>query len=123
MVKDCVKACLRSTYQFLFENCYELYNREFQADPNEPKRDPDDHGPRLDSVDFWHKLIALIVSVIEEDKNSYGPVLNQFPQELNIGQVSVFFNILCSNHFIFILSYERGSRLQKQKWEQQLGTE
>ena len=58
-----------------------------QVDPNEPKRDPDDHGPKLDSVDFWHKLIALIVSVIEEDKNSYGLVLNQFPQELNIGQV------------------------------------
>lgn len=58
-----------------------------QVDPNEPKREPDDNGPRLDSVDFWHKLIALIVSVIEEDKNSYAPVLNQFPQELNIGQV------------------------------------
>ncbi|KAL0118439.1 hypothetical protein PUN28_009239 [Cardiocondyla obscurior] len=88
VVKDCVKACLRSTYQFLFENCYDLYNREFQADPNDPKRDSDDHGPRLDSLDFWHKLIALIVSVIEEDKNSYGPVLNQFPQEFNIGQLS-----------------------------------
>ncbi|XP_037051144.1 protein unc-13 homolog B isoform X10 [Bradysia coprophila] len=88
VVKDCVKACLRSTYQFLFENCYELYNREFQVDPNEAKRDPDDHGPKLDNVDFWHKLIALIVSVIEEDKNSYGTVLNQFPQELNIGQLS-----------------------------------
>ncbi|XP_032588872.2 uncharacterized protein LOC6585783 isoform X3 [Drosophila mojavensis] len=88
VVKDCVKACLRSTYQFLFENCYELYNREFQVDPNEAKRDTDDHGPKLDSVDFWHKLIALIVSVIDEDKNSYGAVLNQFPQELNIGQLS-----------------------------------
>nr|XP_021205906.2 protein unc-13 homolog A isoform X1 [Bombyx mori]XP_037874394.1 protein unc-13 homolog A isoform X1 [Bombyx mori] len=88
VVKDCVKACLRSTYQFLFENCYELYNREFQVDPNEAKRDPADHGPQLDSVDFWHKLIALIVSVIEEDRNSYAPVLNQFPQELNIGQLS-----------------------------------
>ncbi|KRF85439.1 uncharacterized protein unc-13 isoform X4 [Drosophila virilis] len=88
VVKDCVKACLRSTYQFLFENCYELYNREFQVDPNETKRDTDDHGPKLDSVDFWHKLIALIVSVIDEDKNSYGTVLNQFPQELNIGQLS-----------------------------------
>ncbi|XP_026839148.1 protein unc-13 homolog A isoform X4 [Drosophila erecta] len=88
VVKDCVKACLRSTYQFLFENCYELYNREFQVDPNEAKRAPDDHEPKLDSVDFWHKLIALIVSVIDEDKNSYGTVLNQFPQELNIGQLS-----------------------------------
>ncbi|XP_037925907.1 protein unc-13 homolog B isoform X10 [Hermetia illucens] len=88
VVKDCVKACLRSTYQFLFENCYELFNREFQVDPNEAKRDPDDHGPKLDNVEFWHRLIALIVSVIEEDKTAYGTVLNQFPQELNIGQLS-----------------------------------
>ncbi|XP_046630783.1 uncharacterized protein LOC124310811 isoform X5 [Daphnia pulicaria] len=90
VVKDCATACLKSTYQFLFENCYELYAREYQAEPGEAKRDPEDHGPRLDSVDFWHKLIALIVSVIEEDKNSYAPVLNQFPQELNIGQLSAY---------------------------------
>lgn len=115
VVKDCVKACLRSTYQFLFENTYELYNREFQSDPNEPKRDPEDNGPRLDSVDFWHKLIALIVSVIEEDKNSYGPVLNQFPQELNIGQVIspseegfFWFRI----YLIIIYYYFRSSQLQ-----------
>lgn len=106
VVKDCVKACLRSTYQFLFENTYELYNREFQADPNEPKRDPDDHGPSLDSVDFWHKLIALIVSVIEEDKNSYGPVLNQFPQELNIGQVSSVFNTFIFKHCKIVMRFE-----------------
>ncbi|XP_018365120.1 PREDICTED: uncharacterized protein LOC108762575 isoform X2 [Trachymyrmex cornetzi] len=88
VVKDCVKACLRSTYQFLFENCFEMYNREFQVDPIEAARDMDDHGPRLDSLKFWHKLISLIVMVNDEDKNSYAPVLNQFPQELNIGQLS-----------------------------------
>ncbi|XP_065566666.1 protein unc-13 homolog A-like isoform X1 [Artemia franciscana] len=90
VVKDCATACLRSTYQFLFEHCYELYNREYQVDPAEAKRDAEESGPRLDSVDFWHKLIALIVSVIEEDRNSYAPVLNQFPQELNIGQLSCY---------------------------------
>jgi hypothetical protein len=60
-----------------------------QVDPNEAKRDAEDTGPRLDDLEFWHKLIALITSVIEEDKSSYGPVLNQFPQELNIGQVGI----------------------------------
>ncbi|XP_067124975.1 protein unc-13 homolog B isoform X3 [Centruroides vittatus] len=95
VVKDCVKACLRATYQFLFENCYELYSREFQVEPQEQKSKDgsnqmgaDDHGPSLHNLDFWHKLIALMVSVIEEDRNSYTPILNQFPQELNVGQLS-----------------------------------
>lgn len=52
------------------------------------KDDPAGSGPRKDDLEFWHRLIALITSVIEEDKSSYGPVLNQFPQELNIGHVS-----------------------------------
>ncbi|XP_055942648.1 protein unc-13 homolog B-like isoform X2 [Argiope bruennichi] len=90
VVKDCVKACLRSTFQFLFDNCYDLYSREFQVDPQEKNREAgEDHGPmNMYSLDFWHKLIALMVSVIEEDRNSYTPVLNQFPQELNVGQLS-----------------------------------
>ncbi|VVC25390.1 C2 domain,Mammalian uncoordinated homology 13, domain 2,Munc13 homology 1,Armadillo-type fold,Mammalian [Cinara cedri] len=86
VVKDCVKACLRSTYQFLFANCYDLYGREYQTDPNE-KRD-EDTGPKLDDLSFWDKLVALVASVIEEDRNSYAPVLSQFPAELNIGQLS-----------------------------------
>lgn len=81
IVRDCMKACATSTYHVLFENCYE---------PGVNK----DNGPGLDSLDFWLKLITLIVSVIEEDKNLYGPVLNQFPQELNIGQVW----LLLTNH-------------------------
>ncbi|XP_063994145.1 uncharacterized protein LOC135171495 isoform X2 [Diachasmimorpha longicaudata] len=87
VVRDCVKACLRSTYQFLFENCADLYQREYQtAKGNEPR--PEDREPALDSLKFWDMLITLIIAVIEEDKKSYGPVLNQFPQELNIGQLS-----------------------------------
>ena len=110
MVKDCVKACLRSTYQFLFENCYDLYNREFQAEageggeggdgpPGRPKPSEEDLGPRLDDLEFWHKLIALITSVIEEDKSSYGPVLNQFPQELNMGEVKLVYFFLIFFYF------------------------
>ncbi|XP_011307877.1 protein unc-13 homolog A-like isoform X3 [Fopius arisanus] len=87
VVKDCVTACLRSTYQFLFSNCADLYNREYQTSRGSEPR-PQDNEPTLDSLKFWDMLITLIIAVIEEDRKSYGPVLNQFPQELNIGQLS-----------------------------------
>ena len=86
VVRDGVKTCLRTTYALLFGN---LYNTEFHAgaENSEGGKENEDTGPRLDTLEFWHKLITLITSVIDEDKNSYGPVLNQFPQELNMGQV------------------------------------
>ncbi|XP_052099629.1 protein unc-13 homolog B-like isoform X12 [Mytilus californianus] len=88
VVKDCVIACIKSTYQFLFDNCYELYQREFQEGNPSESVNIDQEGPSAHSLEFWRKLIALIVSVIEEDRKCYTPVLNQFPSELNVGQVS-----------------------------------
>lgn len=54
-------------------------NTSLQQDENAPL-----------SFEFWQQLMSLLVTVIEEDKNHYAPVLNQFPQELNIGHLSAF---------------------------------
>uniref|UniRef100_A0A8C4YWW3 Unc-13 homolog Ba (C. elegans) n=1 Tax=Gadus morhua TaxID=8049 RepID=A0A8C4YWW3_GADMO len=87
VVRDCVKACLTSTYDFIFNNCVQLYNSQFQP-ILPPESPPAEKEPSIQSLDFWPKLITLIVSIIEEDKTSYTPIINQFPQELDVGKLS-----------------------------------
>uniref|UniRef100_A0A8D0AT09 Unc-13 homolog B n=1 Tax=Sander lucioperca TaxID=283035 RepID=A0A8D0AT09_SANLU len=95
VVRDCVKACLNSTYDYIFNNCHELYSRQYQPiDTNKEELPLDEQGPSIKNLDFWPKLIMLIVSIIEEDRNSYTPVLNQ----LVMGVHSLYLDYLLKWH-------------------------
>uniref|UniRef100_A0A1I8HVR6 Phorbol-ester/DAG-type domain-containing protein n=1 Tax=Macrostomum lignano TaxID=282301 RepID=A0A1I8HVR6_9PLAT len=75
VLKECALNCMKTTYQFLFDNCNELQSN-----------DVDRQSP--DGLEFWHRLVELMVSVIEEDRVNYTPVLSSLQLDVNIGQLS-----------------------------------
>lgn len=97
IVRECVKNCMKASYSYLYANCSELYDRELASESNLAAPNMPPSGPK--NVEFWPKLISLVVTVIEEDKGIYTHVLNQFPTELNVGEISaqVFWNLFSTD--------------------------
>ena len=92
VVKDCVKNCIRHTYNFLFANCDEVYKRESKQQANLIENNNEQNedgiqgstptttnvvGPSLKSLQFWHHFMYLLTCIISEDRERYSLVLNQ----------------------------------------------
>ncbi|CAF4998263.1 unnamed protein product, partial [Rotaria sp. Silwood1] len=102
VVKDCVKNCVRHTYDFLVANCDDVYKREskqqmnINENNNELNEDEEIQGttttnvigPNLKSLQFWNHFMYLLTRIIAEDRERYSLVLNQFPSEVNVGHIS-----------------------------------
>ncbi|XP_047140160.1 protein unc-13 homolog A isoform X1 [Hydra vulgaris] len=81
VVTECVKNCIESNYKFIYSNCHVL-----SADTD--KQNEDNTGTQ--TIEFWVKLIRLVVGIIEEDRDVYTNILDQFPSDLNVGELSAF---------------------------------
>ncbi|CAF3054533.1 unnamed protein product, partial [Rotaria sp. Silwood2] len=45
-------------------------------------------GLNLKSLQFWNHFMYLLTRIINEDRERYSSVLNQFPSEINVGHIS-----------------------------------
>eukprot|EP00794_Sanderia_malayensis_P009805 gene9805-10810_t len=87
VVTECVKNCLTSNYKFIYANCLELSDG---TDVSTTSNRGENSDASLRNLDFWMKLIRLVVGVIEEDNAVYKNILNQFPADFDAGEVSAY---------------------------------
>lgn len=82
IVEECILDFIKSTYRFNYFNCEHIYLRDFHVDETKSYLEET-------PLDFWHKLIVLLVNDIEHFRDICAPLLNQFSEKLDICQMSI----------------------------------
>uniref|UniRef100_A0A1I8JH84 MHD1 domain-containing protein n=1 Tax=Macrostomum lignano TaxID=282301 RepID=A0A1I8JH84_9PLAT len=95
VLRDCARNCLRATYGFVRDNCPQLSGCSSSSSAS--SSGAAELNP--DSLNFWHRMVELVAAVIDEDRAVYAPVLNQFPQQFQLSELSaiVLWELLCED--------------------------
>uniref|UniRef100_A0A672Q9Y3 Unc-13 homolog C n=1 Tax=Sinocyclocheilus grahami TaxID=75366 RepID=A0A672Q9Y3_SINGR len=71
VVKDCVKACLDSTYKYIFDNCHELYNQLLDQVRAETNQFPQELNMGRISAEIMWNLFAMDMKYAMEEHDKH----------------------------------------------------
>ena len=82
VVTECVKSCIESNYAWLYDKAIDAVNDDNNNNNNSNGNnsnilDSGENSTGPHTLDFWLRLIRMVVGVIEEDRDVYTQVLNQ----------------------------------------------
>ena len=119
VVQECIRACMKSSYNFIFNNCDKMMSdhtgKEKQsesdqggkqtattsddelgvknANNNESSRNSESpfKGPSMQNLDFWMSLVGFVAQIMNEVKSHYTSGFNQFNGDLDISALASCF--------------------------------
>ncbi|CAH8657259.1 unnamed protein product [Dicrocoelium dendriticum] len=91
ILRECIAACIHATYQCLCENVHELYGKSIQSSGLKETRGESENLAEASNIGINEQAYQgenMESEMMEDDRKHYAPVLNQFPHEINLGDMS-----------------------------------